>query len=180
MRVRPLSILRQNDKEMALEIKQIGLSREAWGPRFWKVLHIITEQSGNQANQILSNDEADAWILLLKAQAFVMPCALCKQHFLEWLHAKRPETIRTLNGQVRRDWIRNWLWGCHDRVNAMNQKKSPDSIVLPEMYRKQSIEKPIKELFGMFQQAMSAQQLKSEDVTKWKKSLAMLRNLYGI
>jgi hypothetical protein len=62
----------------------------------------------------------------------------------------------------------------------MNQKKSPDIASLPELYRKQSIEKSVRELFGMFQQAMMAQQLKSEDITKWKKSLAMLRNLYGI
>ena len=165
---------------MALEIKQIGLSREAWGPRFWKVLHTLTELSGNQTNQISSNDEADTWIILLKAQAFVMPCALCKQHFLEWLHGKRPETLRTLVGQARRDWLRSWLWGCHDRVNAMNQKKSPDIGVLPEMYRKQSIEKPVRELIGMFQQAMNTQQLRSEDVAKWKKSLAMLRNMYGV
>jgi hypothetical protein len=165
---------------MALEIKQIGLTREAWGPRFWKILHTLTEQSGNQTNQILSNDEADAWILLLKAQPFVMPCALCKQHFLEWLHARRPETIRTLVSGNRKDWIRNWLWGCHDRVNSMNQKKSPDIATLPEVYRRQSIEKPVRELFGMFQQAMMLQQLKPEDVAKWKKSLAMLRTLYGI
>jgi hypothetical protein len=165
---------------MALEIKQIGLSREAWGPRFWKVLHTLTEQSGNQTNQIISNDEADAWILLLKTQAFVMPCALCKQHFLEWLHARRPETIRTLQGSARRDWIRTWIWGCHDRVNTMNKKVSPPIESLTEMYNKQSIEKQVRELFGMFQQAMMAQQLKSEDITKWKKSLAMLRNLYGI
>jgi hypothetical protein len=165
---------------MALEVKQIGLSREAWGPRFWKILHTLTEQCGNQINQIMSNDEADTWIILLKTQAFVMPCALCKQHFLEWIHARRPETLRTLVGKARRDWLRTWLWGCHDRVNAMNQKKSPDIGVLPELYRKQSIEKPTKELFGMFQHAMSAQQLKSEDVAKWKKSLAMLRTIYGI
>ena len=165
---------------MALEIKQIGLSREAWGPRFWKILHTLTEQCGNQTNQISSNDEADTWIILLKTQAFVMPCTLCKQHFLEWLHAKRPEALRTLVGQSRRDWLRTWLWGCHDRVNAMNQKKSPPSAALPEMYPRQSIEKPVRELFGMFQQAMNTQQLKSEDVAKWKKSLAMLRNMYGV
>ena len=165
---------------MALEIKQIGLSREAWGPRFWKVLHTLTELSGNQTNQISSNDEADTWIILLKTQAFVMPCALCKQHFLEWLHARRPETLKTLVGPARRDWLRSWLWGCHDRVNTMNQKTSPPISVLPELYKRQSIEKPVRELYGMFQQAMNAQQLKSEDVTKWKKSLAMLRTIYGV
>lgn len=165
---------------MALEIKQIGLSREAWGPRFWKVLHTLTELCGNQKEQITSNDEADTWIILLKTQAFVMPCTLCKQHFLEWLHAKRPEALRTLVGQSRRDWLRTWLWGCHDRVNAMNQKMSPPISVLPELYKKQSIEKPVRELYGMFQQAMNTQQLKSEDVAKWKKSLAMLRTIYGV
>jgi hypothetical protein len=165
---------------MALEIKQIGLSREAWGPRFWKILHTLTELCGNQTNQISSNDEADTWIILLKIQAFVMPCALCRQHLLEWLHAKRPEMLRTLVGQARRDWLREWLWGCHDRVNVMNKKLSPPISALPEIYPKQSIEKSVRELYGMFQQAMNIQQLKSEDVAKWKKSLAMLRTMYSV
>jgi bisphosphoglycerate-dependent phosphoglycerate mutase len=103
------------------EIKPIGLLREAWGPRFWKVLHVLAEHSGNQINQITSNDEVDAWILLLKTQAFVMPCALCKQHYLEWYGQQKLDGLKEYVGEKRRDWLRKWLWGCHKRVNEMNQ-----------------------------------------------------------
>ena len=162
------------------QINPIGLTREAWGPRFWKILHTLAEYSGNQTNQILSNDEVDAWILLLKSQAFVMPCALCKQHYLEWQQSHKLEGIKQLVGEKRREWIRKWLWACHKKVNEMNDKATPELEVLPNMYKKQTIEKEYKEILTMFQAAFNLQQLKSEDVNRWKLSLSRLRSMYGL
>jgi hypothetical protein len=162
------------------EIKPIGLSREAWGPRFWKILHVLAEHSGNQNNQITSNDEVDGWILLLKSQTFVMPCALCKQHYIEWTKQQKLDRLKELIGEQRRDWIRNWLWGCHKRVNEMNQKETPPLENLKDMYKKQSIEKEFKELLTMFQAAFNQQQLKYEDVNRWKTAVIRLRAMYGL
>jgi hypothetical protein len=162
------------------ETKPIGLSREAWGPRFWKILHVLAERSGNQTNQITSNDEVDAWILLLKSQTFVMPCALCKQHYLEWQKLQKFDGLKEYIGEKRRDWIRKWIWGCHKRVNEMNEKVTPELETLPEMYKKQTIEKEYKELLTMFQAAFNQQQLKSEDVNRWKMAVARLRAMYGL
>lgn len=162
------------------DVVQIGLSREAWGPRFWTILHTMAELSGNQKDLIMSNDEADAWIILLKVQPFVMPCALCKQHFLEYLKISRPDKLRSLLGEERRVWLRQWIWNCHDRVNKMNAKESPDISTISTLYPKKSIEKQVRELYVMFQLACTMQQLKLEEVSKWKNALAKLRIIYGI
>jgi hypothetical protein len=165
---------------MATEFKPINLTRESWGPRFWKVLHTMAECVGQQATLVQKNDEADAWFFLLKAQAFVMPCALCKQHFLEFLKMKPLGALRTIQGVARKEWLQSWLYECHKRVNTMNEKESPPLGELPFLYPRQHIEKEVKDLIQMFQIGTTTQQLKSEDTNRWRQQLARLRILYGI
>lgn len=153
----------------------IGLSREAWGPRFWKILHTLAECSGEQMTQIQMNDEADAWHTLLRAQAFVMPCTLCKDHYLEWHRTHKTDGLRTLMGEERKQWLRKWLWGCHNRVNLMNQKVSPLVDELPGLFKRVPIEKEMKELSSMFQLALQKQSLHAEDITRWKQTVSRLR-----
>jgi hypothetical protein len=153
----------------------IGLSREAWGPRFWKILHTLAECSGEQTTQIQMNDEADAWHTLLRAQAHVMPCTLCKDHYLEWHRTHKTDGLRTMQCEERKAWLRKWLWGCHNRVNLTNQKISPELDSLPFLYTRVPIEKEMKELSSMFQLALMKQSLKPEDVTRWKQTIARLR-----
>jgi hypothetical protein len=159
---------------------QIGLTRESWGPRFWDILHTMAEQSGNQNYLITNNDEADAWAILLKTQAFVMPCQLCRKHFLEFLKISPVNKLRSIVGEERRTWLREWIWKCHDRVNKINNKDSPDISIISNLYPKKSIEKSVRELYLMFELALTMQQLKPEEIRKWKNVLSRLRILYGI
>ena len=147
--------------------EQASLKREWWGPRFWHILHTLAEASGGMTSQILSNDEADAWKLLLKAQTFVMPCAVCTKHFTEWKLMNRIPDLRNLQGLERRKWFRHWLWGCHNRVNEMTQKEGPLEDILPELYK--------KERLGIQQGT-----LKYEDTLLWRNAIGKLRSLYGI
>jgi Erv1 / Alr family len=157
-----------------------SLSRESWGPKFWTILHTLAECSGNQSNQILSNDEADAWTLLLKMQTFVMPCVLCKNHYMLWQRTHKYDILRTIQMEERRLWLRNWLWSCHGAVNEMNTKHNPSLEDLPALYPKQNIESYINDIKAMFQQALNTRKLKLEDITKWKYALGRLRVMYGI
>lgn len=158
----------------------IGLNREAWGPRFWKVLHTLAETSGSQTQPILANDEAEAWIILLKAQQFVMPCTTCKEHYKQWRTTHPTEIVRKLNGLERKEFLRRWLWGCHDRVNQSNGKQSVLLEEMPLLYPKRSIQKEMDELQTMFQQAITRQQLKYEEVKLWKNVVLRLRLLVSI
>jgi hypothetical protein len=164
----------------SVQQSQNYLTREFWGPRFWKVLHTMAECIGRQPTLIQSNDEADAWMFLIKAQPFVMPCALCKQHFLEFIKIKPFGNLRTIQGESRRAWVTKWLWECHRRVNEMNQKSTPHLEDLAILYPKQPLHMEIKDIVIMFQHAHSIQQLKSEDTNRWRQQLARLRILYGI
>ena len=161
-------------------ILQIGLNREAWGPRFWKILHTLAEGSGRQSHIITSNDEANMWILLLKTQANVMPCDLCKKHYVEWYVKNRPDNLVNIKGEERRIWIRRWLWGCHNQVNVANGKDSPQLELMPFMYPLTSLKKEYNELLGMFQLAHNKQQLKPEETGKWRNAVAHLRAMVGI
>jgi hypothetical protein len=158
----------------------IGLSRESWGPRFWKILHTFAECSGSYTNTILQNDEADAWNILLKAQQFVMPCILCKGHYANWIVAHKFSKLRAIVGEERRAFLRSWVWGCHNAVNITNEKPSPDLDTMPVLYPKQGIEKEIKELYSMFQLGLDKRQLKLEDIHRWKTVVARLRSMYSI
>jgi hypothetical protein len=159
---------------------QIGLSREAWGPRFWKILHTLAESSGHQTHLITSNDEADMWILLLKSQANAMPCELCKKHYIEWYLKNRPDHLHEIRGEERRNWIRGWLYGCHNRVNEMNGKESPPFENLPLLYPIISLKKEYQEILGMFQLAHNKRQLKPEETIKWRNAVMRLRAMAGI
>jgi hypothetical protein len=159
---------------------QNHLTREYWGPRFWKVLHTMAECVGRQPTPVQANDEADAWMFLIKAQPFVMPCTLCKKHFLEFLNIKPFGNLRTIQGDARKAWIQKWIWDCHRRVNERNQKHTPPLEDLSLLYPKQSLSAEIKDILIMFQTAHSMQQLKPEDTNRWRHQLARLRILYGI
>jgi hypothetical protein len=161
-------------------MESLSLSRNSWGPRFWKILHTFAECSGNYTNPILSNDEADAWIVLIKIQRFVMPCELCRQHFFTWQKTHRFDHLRTLLGEDRKVWLRTWLWECHSAVNTANTKPSPTLEEVEALYPKQSIEKEVLELQSMFQLAFNKRQLKVEEVARWKLVVGRLRSMYSV
>ena len=157
----------------------MSLLREWWGPRFWKILHTLAECSGSISSPILANDEADYWAILLKIQGLVMPCALCRTDYAKWLFVHKIGDIRGLK-ENRRDYLRKWLFSCHNAVNSRNNKMVLEIESLAELYKKESIGKVVLEIFQMFNLAMERSQLKPEDVNRWKNALARLRILYGI
>jgi len=158
----------------------MSLLREWWGPRFWKILHTLAESSGTMNVLISVNDEADLWTILLKAQAFVMPCALCKTHYLSWYINHRPVDLRSLKGMDRKIYLSRWLMACHNNVNNQTQKEIFLEERLSETYKKESISEVVIDIYEMFRVALERSQLKLEDVNRWKNSLTKLRILYGL
>jgi len=158
----------------------MSLLREWWGPRFWKILHTMAECSGTMSSIIMANDEADLWTILLKGQAFVMTCALCKVHYLSWYNSHRPVNLRTLKGMERREYLCRWLLACHNNVNTQSQKELFTEERLCDAYKKSSLSEPIKDIYEMFRIALERSQLKLEDVNRWKNSVLKLRMLYGL
>jgi hypothetical protein len=156
------------------------LARESWGPQFWSILHTFAECSGEQTNIVLDIDERTAWHLLLKAQAFVMPCALCRQHYNEWLLGHRVGIVESLKGGDRNHWLRTWLYECHASVNRLNGTESPPFDMLPDLYPRRSIDSALKKVTEMFQKALEQRVLKPEDISRWRQQVIRLRIIYGV
>lgn len=159
---------------------EITVLRESWGPRFWRLLHTLAECSGTVGDLLSSRDEAELWILVLKLQANVMPCKVCKEHYNEWLSTHAVERVRYLEGADRYSWVRHWLWSCHENVNRMNGKSTPAEEDLPSLYPRRSVQKEIVELGTMFQLAVEKRLLNVEDTLRWRQVLSRLRALYSI
>ena len=157
----------------------MSLDRLWWGPKFWKILHTLAECSGGLQNQILQNDEADIWKILLKTQAFVMPCTRCKEHYLEYRLRKPIPDLRKMANQERSSFITHWLWECHMNVNSFTQKESPPEEELPQMYATRIIRSEVVDIVSMFSLALQRSQLQREDTQRWKMCITRLQMLYG-
>jgi hypothetical protein len=158
----------------------MSLNREWWGPVFWRILHTLAECSGSMKTVVLSNDEADLWTILLKSQAFVMPCTLCKQHYLEWRTNNKIPNLRNVIGEDRKKLLRNWLWKCHNSVNSQSGKETINEDILPTLYKKENISEHVKKCYEMFKIALEQSSLQYEDIKRWKSCIARIRLLYGV
>ena len=151
-----------------------------WGPPLWKVLHGITESLGNQKVSILSTDEANEMIFLLRDVEKIMPCALCRNHYHAWRKEHPLEQLATLRGPALREGVRKWLYNLHEQVNQ--DKKIESGITLeqiPDIYRQVDI----RTEWGIFFQKMKASTevgLVSQSVLEnFHRHLGILRKLLG-
>jgi hypothetical protein len=90
------------------------------------------------------------------------------------------KNLRELKGDLRKIYLRNWLWNCHDNVNKQSQKESPSEDTLESIYSKKSIQKEVQDIFLMFKNALERSQLQRDDIQRWKASITRLQILYGI
>ena len=98
------------------------LQRETWGPAMWKILHILANRSGSITNKILEDDEAHAWINVLKTLETIMPCALCATHYKNFVKKTNINVLLVLKGLSRNKWLTEFWWNLHNEVNLRSNK----------------------------------------------------------
>lgn len=75
-----------------------------WGPRIWRILHCLAEISDRR-------DCVGGWRTVLMDTAQMLPCDMCREHFIGAIRGLRmpgPET-----GRTPREAIRHMLWSTH-------------------------------------------------------------------
>ncbi len=157
------------------------LTREYWGPLFWKLFHSLAEYSGCFKDVVRNDDEFMAWTQIMKYQTEVMPCALCCNHFKEYIRKQPFVTMKPLRGLDRKSFLRQWVYNIHCEVN--NRKKVPNSVsyeMLEGMYKGQKIGDIVKQLELVLDYAVEKKQVQFTSVIQWKNNIAKLRGLYGI
>ena len=86
-----------------------------WGPHLWTILHSLAERIGQPHLKKLQAEETRLWTGLLGSLRYSLPCPLCKKHFTNFYSNHSVSLIST-------DFIRNWLYECHNNVNTINSK----------------------------------------------------------
>lgn len=157
------------------------LDRSYWGPKFWILLHSLAERSGNFSDNVRKNDEANYWTQLLRNQALVMPCEVCKMHYTQYIMGVKFAELKAINGAERRTWLKKLLWNLHNNVNTYNQRSEFPYEQLEIVYGAITKVKPIMDnLIVMFQTATQKGKLKSEYIMQWKTSARYLITLYNM
>ena len=156
------------------------LKKQSWGPAYWTILHTMAECILSTNNTVLQNDEAEAWILLLKLQQYVMPCALCSKHYSDWLKTRGISTIRVLKKQDRAHWIQTWLFDLHENVNLLNNTIGIPKEHLSEHYPRKRLDAEYALCCQMFLLSLEKRLLKPDDIHRWKTAFLRLRALYGV
>lgn len=93
-------------------------SRIYWGPRLWRVFHLMANISDRR-------DISSLWKHFIGLSAAALPCALCRIHFMEYLRSHKivlngdPLTLR---GIEFRNTLKTQLRLFHNAVNARLSK----------------------------------------------------------
>jgi hypothetical protein len=73
-----------------------------WGPRIWRILHCLAEISDRM-------DCGPGWRIVLTETAQMLPCEMCRTHFLAASRALHLPVV----GRSPREGLRHMLWATH-------------------------------------------------------------------
>ena len=105
-------------------------SRCYWGPRLWRVFHLMANISDRR-------DISALWRQFLYTSAAVLPCAQCRGHFSNYLKNTiivRQNNPQTMTGVLFRDSIKTQLRIFHNAVNVRIGKPIVPADMYPIVY----------------------------------------------
>ncbi len=102
-----------------LDAEANPINPSEWGPHLWRMLHWLAENVGQQTSKILQTDETEAWKRLLRVMTQVLPCAMCRGHYSNYMksHFDIEKISRTTDQIEKYELIRRWLFELHEDVN---------------------------------------------------------------
>lgn len=94
-----------------------------WGPRYWYFLHTLIESYPETPNKI----EKSLYVRMLSLFVRLIPCKLCKIHFITVLSKHPP------NMESKEKW-REWGFNVHNKVNMRLKKNKLNFIDFEKLY----------------------------------------------
>jgi hypothetical protein len=133
-------------------------SRTYWGPRLWRLLHVLAEY----ARDTLS------WKILLQKTALLMPCEKCRTHLSQYISTHKLTDART------------YIWELHNAVNMRNglPEFAKEDLVMYSMPR-QEARQAVQSLLHDITAAWSPLHhvvWNPHIYTEWKRYVAVLQN----
>jgi hypothetical protein len=161
------------------------MSKDYWGPRIWRLLHTMScsPYVGQAMSAVAAQDERVAWLQLLKAQADVLPCARCRQHYREWFMAVGVvRNVMNVVGAEFGAYIRGSIFDLHCSANV-NRGVAPAPIPYTDLesaYPPCQLTPIVNELDATFNRAVELRAIPVERVKLWRRSIHTLLGLYGL
>jgi hypothetical protein len=103
-------------------------SNAYWGPRLWRIFHILAEYSDRR-------DISPLWLNVLRSTSQTMPCTKCRTHLTEYLrtHTLFRFTplmpVKDIQTHIRRD-----IFTLHNVVNQRNRTSTFEFTQLAPTY----------------------------------------------
>jgi hypothetical protein len=144
----------------------MAFSPEIWGPRLWRLLHLMADLSDR-------TDIYPLWNSFLRLTAVTLPCQKCQKHMGEYWtrHTFMPKGWNRLTApQVRQD-IRAKLHAFHNTVNDHLGKPDVPLPSLPPAEKRGQMVADAQSLFEGLKAEWGAAPL------EWKRTGALLLSL---
>ncbi len=150
-----------------------------WGPPLWRVLHILAEQTGKSKLKVVQEDEVRRWIQMMRAVEHVMPCALCRGHYKEWITRYSLNGLLALRGAAFREEARKYVWQLHENVNTGKQISSGISLAdCEKLYSSPAtLQEALDKFSAYVQTQISAGRFKGEPLKEFRIQVTYLRKL---
>lgn len=97
--------------------------KDFFGPVLWQTIHILA------ATYTPTKENYIAFKNFTVSLMYLIPCDLCKNHFKEFLKAHPIEKYMENNNSLF-----FWSYLCHDNVNRLQNKKSPEYAYVRAFY----------------------------------------------
>ncbi len=92
------------------------LGRSIWGPKAWHMLHAFSIGM----NKPIQPEERKCYYLFYKTFAELIPCAVCKSHYIDYFYY-----IYTIEErEINRESIKKYVYELHNIINDELGKKS--------------------------------------------------------
>ena len=151
-------------------------SKEYWGPKIWRLFHLLTEVSDR-------NDVLLIWKRWIRQTGEIMPCEKCRIHLRQYLRLQPFLTFKDPakhNGAKTRDYIRSELMTLHNDVNKRTGKPTFSAAQYQETYSKGTKQEILLEAKSLMSEldatlvSLDFMKLKMGEYHEWKNSYALL------
>lgn len=149
-------------------------SNAYWGPRLWRIFHILAEYSDRR-------DISPLWLNLMRTTAQSMPCSKCRTHLTEYLRTHTMfrfsplMQIKDIHTNIRRD-----VHVLHNFVNLRNGAPKFDFAQLAPTYGNKPRKERLYEVQVLYNELKNAwtplvhTRIHPAAFSQWKQALDLL------
>jgi hypothetical protein len=149
-----------------------------WGPTLWKIIHICSENLGKHSKQIIQKDELLYFNMFQKKLATILPCKICKTHYIEYM-----KNIKEVSYAELKDYGKKYYYNLHKEINDEKQIVSPEYTDLVNIYGKVSytdMNNLVKTLNNLYLKYFMLKYINTNDYKEFQRILSMLRHIISI